>query len=132
MEMNVSIKELFSVEFDSVWDADVAHVATTASGLDRLHHRLLGADALQHRVRTDSVGELFNAGHALVTALRNGVSRTWNFAQPIQQSLGIRHTLETDSSITHSPRESPDGLGSSPSQSDAGKLGVGKHFGRRK
>jgi hypothetical protein len=35
-------------------------------------------------------------------------------------------TFETDSSITHSPRESSDGLGSSPSQSDAGKLGVGK------
>lgn len=32
-------------------------------------------------------------------------SNPWNFAQPIQQSLGIRHTLETDSSITHSPRE---------------------------
>jgi hypothetical protein len=42
-------------------------------------------------------------------------SNPWNFAQPIQQSLGIRHTLEADSSITHSPRESPDGLGSSPS-----------------
>jgi hypothetical protein len=54
------------------------------------------------------------------------LSNSWNFAQPIQQSIGIHNTFETDPSIAHSPSEDPDCLSSSPSQSDAGKLSLGK------
>jgi hypothetical protein len=42
-----------------VRDADVAHASARAGRMDRLHHWLLRADALEHRVSTDpSVGSL--------------------------------------------------------------------------
>src|SRR5712691_9250898 len=54
---------------------DVAHVPTRAGGTNRLHHRFLGADALQHRVGADSIGQLLDAGHSLVTSLCDDVGR---------------------------------------------------------
>src|SRR6266566_7760652 len=56
-----------------MWHAHVAHMATRASSADGLHHRLLGPDALQHRIGTDSLRHLFDAGYALVAALRHDV-----------------------------------------------------------
>src|SRR5712691_11517898 len=50
-------------------------MAAFARSTDRLHHRFLGADALQHRVRTDSVGEFLDPGHTIITALVHNVSR---------------------------------------------------------
>jgi hypothetical protein len=40
---------------------------------DRLEARVLGADALQHRVRTDPVGQVQHPRDALVTALGDDV-----------------------------------------------------------
>jgi hypothetical protein len=68
VEVDVSEEELLAIELDPVRDADLAHGAAPARGTDRLHHRLLRTDTLQYRVRTDSVGQLLDAGHALVAA----------------------------------------------------------------
>src|SRR5258705_1310806 len=75
MEIDVREEQPLAVELDSVRDANVAHGPTRAGGTDRLHHRLLGADALQHRVSTDAVRQLLDAGHALVAALGHDIGR---------------------------------------------------------
>jgi len=59
--------------------------------------------------------------------LRRPLPNARNLTQPIQQSFEIHHTLETDSSITHGPSESPDSLGSSSGETDPGKFRVGQH-----
>ena len=48
MQVNEIKEQLLSVEFNAVRDADVADVPAGPRGFDRLHHRLLGADAFQH------------------------------------------------------------------------------------
>src|SRR3712207_7455861 len=48
-------------------------VATGAGGADGLHHRLLSAHGLDHRVRAQAVGEFLDLGHALVAASRDDV-----------------------------------------------------------
>ena len=60
---------LLPVERDPVRDADIAHVPARTGGTDRLLHRLLGADALQHRIGAEPVGPVHDAGHALVAKL---------------------------------------------------------------
>ena len=59
----MGVERLLAVEFDTVRDAGVTH-EPPASGPDRLHHRLSRADALQHRVIADSLGQIFNSDHA--------------------------------------------------------------------
>ena len=56
-------------------DPDEADVPALASGADGLHHRLLGAHCLDHRVGAKPVGEFLDLGHALVAALCNDLSR---------------------------------------------------------
>src|SRR5207245_8605566 len=73
--MDVGVEQLLAVEADTVRHADVAHVTATASALDRLHHRLLRTDTLQHRVRTDSIGQLLDSLHTFITALRHDIGR---------------------------------------------------------
>src|SRR2546425_174340 len=75
VEVDVSEKQFLTVQFHSVRHADVPHMAAFTRSMDRLHHRFLGADALQHRVRTNSVGKLLYPVHTLITALRHDVSR---------------------------------------------------------
>jgi hypothetical protein len=55
--------------------ADEADVAARAGGADDLHHRLLAADRLDHRVRAEPVRELLDPGHALVPSLLDDVGR---------------------------------------------------------
>jgi hypothetical protein len=43
---------------------DVPHGPARADGADRLHYRLLRADAFQHGSGTDSVGHIFDTGDA--------------------------------------------------------------------
>ena len=54
-------------------DADVADVPAGPGGADGLHHRLLGADRLDDRVRAEPVGEVLDPGHALVAAFGDDV-----------------------------------------------------------
>src|SRR5207247_6073855 len=114
MQMNVRIEKLFTVELDSVRHADVAHVATRPRGTHLLHHRLLGADALQHRVGANSIGQLIDAGPSFVTALGDDVGRaelageflprlvTAHGDDPLSTHLlRGKHTKEPDRAVTY-------------------------------
>ena len=43
--------------------------------MDRVHHRLLRADALQHCVGTDAASQVLDAGHTFVAAFGHDVGR---------------------------------------------------------
>ena len=75
MQMDVGEEQLPPVEFHTVRDADIAHIPARAGGTDRLHHRFLRADALQHRVGADALGQLLDARDAFVAALGHDVGR---------------------------------------------------------
>jgi hypothetical protein len=72
----MSIEQLLAIEFDSMRYTDIADGTTRAGGTDRLHHRLLRADALQHRVCTNSPCKLHDAGYPLLSSLRDNVCCT--------------------------------------------------------
>src|SRR5438552_5320218 len=50
MQMDVREEQLLAVERNTVRHADVTYVAARTRGGDRLHHRLLGSNTLQHRI----------------------------------------------------------------------------------
>src|SRR6266568_9528761 len=76
VEMNVGKEQLLTVQFDTVWNADVTYVATGARRTNRLHHGFLRAHAFQHRVSTDSVCQFLDATHSLFTSLGHDLGRT--------------------------------------------------------
>src|SRR5947209_4147912 len=88
--MDVGVEQLLAVEADTVRHADVAHVTATASALDRLHHRLLRTDTLQHRVRADSIGQLLDSLHTLITAFSHDFRRA-EFARELLPRLMAAH-----------------------------------------
>src|SRR6516165_10634583 len=113
MEMNVAEEQPLSIEFDSMRDADVTNVPARPGGTDRLHHRLLGADALQDRVSSDSVRHVLDVGNALVAALGHNFGRpelagellprlvTAHRDNPLSTDLPAReHTEETNRAVT--------------------------------
>ena len=55
---------------------DVTDIAARTRGVDRLHHRLLRADALQYRIGTDSLGQFLDARNTFIAALSHNVSST--------------------------------------------------------
>src|SRR5260370_22560690 len=75
MKVDVREEQLLSLEFYAVRNADIADVATWSSGADRLHHRLLSADALQNRVCPHTLRQILDAGHTFITALRHDLCR---------------------------------------------------------
>ena len=75
MEMNVTEEQLRSIEVHAVRYTDVRHKSTRAGRLNRLHHRFLRADALQHRVRSDSLRQFLDSRHSLFSALGHNIRR---------------------------------------------------------
>src|SRR6266576_5555540 len=75
MEVDVREKQLLTLEYHAVRNADIAYVATGPRGADRLHHRLLSADALQYRIRADTLRQILDAGQTFITALCHDVGR---------------------------------------------------------
>src|SRR5713101_5809311 len=75
MKVDVREEQLLTLEFHTVRNADIADVATWSSGPDRLHHRLLGADALQNRICPHTLRQILDAGHTVITALLHDVCR---------------------------------------------------------
>jgi hypothetical protein len=75
MKVNVREEQLLTLEFHAVRNADITDVATWSGGADRLHHRLLRADALQYRIRPHILRQILDAGHTFITALRHDRSR---------------------------------------------------------
>src|SRR5882762_9412262 len=76
VQMHVGEKQLLTVEFDAVRNANVTYVTARARRSNGLHHRLLGADAFQHRVSADSVGQLLDSRNTFITSLSDNVGRT--------------------------------------------------------
>src|SRR5712692_2521167 len=75
MKVDVREEQLLTLEFYAVRNADIADVTTWSSGADRLHHRLLSADALQNRLCSHTLRQILDAGHTFITALRHDVCR---------------------------------------------------------
>jgi hypothetical protein len=73
VQVHAEEEQLVAGQGDVVGDADVADVAAGAGGADGLHHRFLGADRLDHRVRAEPVGELLDLRDAVVPALGDDV-----------------------------------------------------------
>src|SRR5262245_15412136 len=73
METDMCEKQLLAVELNAVRDADVANRTARPRGANRLHHGLLGAHALQSRIGADPVGQLLDAGDAVVSALGHDI-----------------------------------------------------------
>src|SRR6266571_2659032 len=65
VQVDVGEEQLLSGELDVVSDADVADVPARPGGANGLHHRLLGADCLDHRVCTEPTREFLDPLHAL-------------------------------------------------------------------
>src|SRR5205814_161612 len=89
-ETDVPEEEIRAVERDTVRHADVADRTARPGRLDRLHHRLLGPDTLQHRIGADTVRQLLDALDALVAALRHNVGRT-EFARELLPRVVAAH-----------------------------------------
>src|SRR5271166_4861398 len=68
-------EQRLSIQLDAVRHADVADHGAGTRALDGLRHRLIGANALQHGIRTDVPGELLDPGHTLIATLGDNVGR---------------------------------------------------------
>src|SRR2546423_3373708 len=113
-QTDVPEEEIRAVERDTVRHADVADRTARPRRLDRLPHRLLGPDTLQHRIGADTVRQLLDALDALVAALRHNVGRT-KFARELlprvvaahrddafgTHLLRREHAEESDGTVTH-------------------------------
>jgi len=71
--VHFGVEQCLARQRDAVGDADVANVPAGAGGADGLHHRLLGADCLDDRVRAQAIGELSNLRHALAAAFGDDI-----------------------------------------------------------
>src|SRR5439155_17632859 len=76
VELDVREEQLLTVERYTVRNADVTYIAAWARGIDRLHHRLLRANTLQHRIGTDSIGQFLDARNTFITSLNHNVGRS--------------------------------------------------------
>src|SRR6266511_4812265 len=75
VQVDMGEEHLFAGELDVMEDADVAYVPAWPGRADGLHHRLLGADRLNHRVCAEPAREFLDPRHALVPSLFDYVSR---------------------------------------------------------
>src|SRR3989442_1567800 len=110
MEVDVSEEQLLAVEFDAVRHADVTHRPAGARATDCLRHRLLRANALQNRIRSNAAGQFLDARYAFITTLGNDVRRA-KFAREL---LPRRVTAHCDNALSSHLRggedtQQPDG-----------------------
>src|SRR5882757_10278936 len=76
MQMDVREEQLLAVKRNTMRHADVTYVAARTRGGDRLHHRLLGSNTLQHRIGAETVGQLLDARNTFIPSLSDNVGRT--------------------------------------------------------
>src|SRR5579859_1447217 len=69
METDEVEKHRPHVELHSMGHADISNGATRPSRSDGLHHGFLCADALQHRIGSDAVGQVLDPGYSLIAEL---------------------------------------------------------------
>ena len=112
VEVGVAEEQLIAGEV-AVGDADVADVAAGADRSDGLQHRFAGADGLDDRVHAQPVGEVLDAGDAVVAAFFDDVGGAELAGEllaglvaahdddPLGAELsGGEHTEETDGAVT--------------------------------
>src|SRR5207249_1653632 len=75
VQTHVRVEQILAIELDTVRHAHVAHRAARARCLDRLHHRLLGPDAFEHRVRANALGHFLDARYTVRAAFSHDVRR---------------------------------------------------------
>jgi len=73
VQVHVGEEQLLPGQLDVMGDADVADMPAWASGADGLHHRLVRADCLDHRVCAEPVGKFLDLRHPVVAALDDDV-----------------------------------------------------------
>src|SRR5437879_3344708 len=73
MKVDEREEQLLTLEFHVMRNADIVDVATGPGGADRLHHRFMGADALQHRICAYTLRHVFNTSYALISAFRHDI-----------------------------------------------------------
>src|SRR3954470_16656942 len=76
VEVRVAEEQLVAGELHVVGDADIADVAAGSGRSDRLQHRLLRADRFDHGMGAEPVGEILDAGDAIVAAFLDDVGGT--------------------------------------------------------
>src|SRR5439155_10694367 len=69
VEVDMSVEQLLAIELDAMRHAHIADGAARKRGMDRLHHGLWRADALEHGVSTDSLCHLHDTRYPFVAAL---------------------------------------------------------------
>ena len=75
MQPDVRVEQLLTIQRDTVWHADVSDASAGSGGVNRLHHRLLRADAFQHGICADALRQLLDARDAFVAALGDDIRR---------------------------------------------------------
>jgi len=75
VDVDAGHEEVVAGDGDIMRDAHEPDVPTGARRVDRLHHRLLGADGLDDRVGAEPAGERFDLCDSVVTALFDDVRR---------------------------------------------------------
>src|SRR5215218_5439454 len=77
------VEELLPRDLHIVEHADEPDVTACPRGADGLHHRLLRADGLYHRVRPQTAGELLDPCRALLAALAHDLGRAELPGEPL-------------------------------------------------
>src|SRR5205085_10435222 len=83
VQVYVAVEEIRAAQLDPMRDADEADGPARPCRVDRLHHRLRGPDALEHRVGTDAVRDLLDPCDTFVTAFGDDVGRAELTGEPL-------------------------------------------------
>jgi hypothetical protein len=138
VQVHVAEEQLLPRQPDAVGNADVADMAPGAGGANGLHHRLLGADRLDNRVRAQPVSDFLDLGNPLVATLCNDVGCAvlagqllpWLVAahrdDPLRPKLlGGQHGKQTNRAVTNHDN----GLARADLCSVGGEPAGAKHIG---
>src|SRR5205085_4383899 len=67
VQMHVAEEQICAAQLDTMRHTHVADVSAGTGRVDRLMHRLVAADALEHAIGTDTLGQLLDASDAFIT-----------------------------------------------------------------
>src|SRR5437773_667306 len=85
--MNMPKEQIPAIELHSVRNADVTDGSARPRDSDRLRHRLLCADAFEHRIRPDALREFLDTRDAFLAALGHDVSRAELACEPLTRRM---------------------------------------------
>src|SRR3954471_15247504 len=75
VQVHLREEQLLAVEVDAVGDADETDVPAGPGGADRLPHRFLRPDTLEHGVGADTFGQILDPQNTVLAALAHDVGR---------------------------------------------------------